>query len=98
LIRGGTALCSWPGAAGRLSGLILLGVVLGLQRRADGGLMWGAIGLHSGLVGGWFLLQQGLVQESATAPSWLLGPANPIVGVLGWLGMGLLVLVRRRWW
>jgi len=53
-------------------------------------------------VGGWFLLQQGLVQESATAPSWLLGPANPIGGVMGWLGLGLglglLVLVRRRWW
>jgi membrane protease YdiL (CAAX protease family) len=83
---------------GLLGGLLLLGLALGLQRRADGGLLWGAIGLHGGLVGGWFLLQQGLVQVSATAPSWLLGPANPIGGVMGWLGLGLLVLVRRRWW
>jgi len=83
---------------GLLAGLLLLGLALGLQRRADGGLLWGAIGLHGGLVGGWFLLVQGLVQVNTTAPSWLIGPANPIGGLLGWLGLGLLVLVRRRWW
>ena len=83
---------------GLLGGLLLLGLALGLQRRADGGLLWGAIGLHGGLVGGWFLLVQGLVQVSATAPSWLIGPANPIGGLLGWLGLGLLLLARRRWW
>jgi MYXO-CTERM domain-containing protein len=83
---------------GLLAGLLLLGLALGLQRRADGGLLWGAIGLHGGLVGGWFLLGQGLVEVSATAPSWLIGPANPIGGVLGWLGLGALLLVRRRWW
>jgi len=83
---------------GLLGGLLLLGLALGLQRRADGGLLWGAIGLHGGLVGGWFLLVQGLVEVSATAPGWLIGPANPIGGVLGWLGLGLLLLARRRWW
>ena len=83
---------------GLLAGLLLLGLALGLQRRADSGLLWGAIGLHGGLVGGWFLLVQGLVQVSATAPSWLLGPANPIGGLMGWLGLGGLVWVRRRWW
>ena len=71
---------------GLLGGLLLLGLALGLQRRADGGLLWGAIGLHSGLVGGWFLLVQGLVQVSATAPSWLIGPANPIGRLLGGWG------------
>jgi len=81
-----------------LGGLLLLGLALGLQRRADGGLLWGAIGLHGGLVGGWFLLQQGMVTINPTAPTWLLGPANPIGGVLGWLGLGLLLLARRRWW
>ena len=83
---------------GLLAGLLLLGLALGLQRRADGGLLWGAIGLHGGLVGGWFFLVQGLVQVSATAPSWLIGPANPIGGLLGWLGLGGLLLARRRWW
>jgi len=81
-----------------LGGLLLLGLALGLQRRADGGLLWGAIGLHGGLVGGWFVLQQGLLAVNATAPGWLIGPANPIGGLLGWLGLGLLLLARRRWW
>ena len=81
-----------------LGGLLLLGLALGLQRRADGGLLWGAIGLHGGLVGGWFLLQEGVVAMNPTAPAWLIGPANPIGGLLGWLGLGLLLLARRRWW
>ena len=83
---------------GLLAGLLLLGLALGLQRRADGGLLWGAIGLHGGLVGGWFLLNQGLVVISPNAPAWLMGPANPIGGALGWLGLALLLLARRRWW
>ena len=83
---------------GLLGGLLLLGLALGLQRRADGGLLWGAIGLHGGLVGGWFLLQQGVVAVNPAAPAWLLGPANPIGGLLGWLGLALLLLARRRWW
>jgi MYXO-CTERM domain-containing protein len=85
-----------------LGGLLLLGVALGLQRRADDGLLWGAIGLHGALVGGWFLVQQGLVSIKPSAPVWLIGPGhpnpNPIGGLLGWLGLGLLLLARRRWW
>jgi hypothetical protein len=92
----------WPGAVGLLGGLILLGVVLGLQRRADGGLLWGAVGLHGGLVGGWFALQAGLLEVLPNAPFWLAGPGgphpNPIGGLVGWLGLGALLLVRRRWW
>ena len=83
---------------GLLGGLLLLGLALGLQRRADGQLLWGAVGLHGGLVGGWFVLQHGLVSINPAAPAWLIGPANPIGGVLGWLGLGLLLLARRRWW
>jgi hypothetical protein len=81
-----------------LGGLLMLGLALGLQRRADGGLLWGAVGLHGGLVGGWFLLQQGLVTLNPEVPSWLIGPANPIGGLLGWLGLFLLLLASRRWW
>jgi len=84
---------------GLLGGLLMLGLALGLQRRSDGGLLWGAIGLHGGLVGGWFLLTQGLVEVHASAPEWLTGPAtNPIGGLLGWLGLALLIWFRRRWW
>ena len=81
-----------------LGGLLLLGLALGLQRRADGQLLWGAVGLHGGLVGGWFVLHTGVVAINPSAPAWLMGPANPIGGVLGWLGLALLLLARRRWW
>jgi hypothetical protein len=37
---------------GLLAGLLLLGLALSWQRRADGGVLWGASGLHGGLVGG----------------------------------------------
>ena len=87
---------------GLLGGLLMLGLALALQRRADGGALHGAIGLHGGLVGGWFLLQHGLLSISADTPIWLQGPggafANPLGGVVGWLGLALLLWVRRRWW
>ena len=87
---------------GLLGGLILLGLVLALQRRADAGSLWGAIGLHGGLVGGWFLVQKGLLQITQAAPAWWVGPGgsdiNPIGGLIGWIGLGALLWVRRRWW
>ncbi|WP_094560100.1 CPBP family intramembrane glutamic endopeptidase [Synechococcus sp. 8F6] len=89
-------------AVGLLGGLILLGLVLALQRRADGGSLWGAIGLHGGLVGGWFLVQKGLLQISPAAPGWWVGPGgadiNPIGGLIGWIGLAALLWARRHWW
>jgi len=90
----------WQGAVGLLVGLILLGLTLALQRRADGGLLWGAIGLHGGLVGGWFALQAGVLEVMPQAPAWLSGPGgnqpNPIGGLVGWIGMLLFLGVRGR--
>ncbi|QVL52616.1 MAG: CPBP family intramembrane metalloprotease [Cyanobium sp. M30B3] len=84
-----------PGLA-LLGGLTLLGLALALLRRRQNGNLWGSIGLHGGLVGGWFLIQKGLLNLQALAPSWLVGPGegdvNPIGGLLGWLGLGLLLL------
>jgi membrane protease YdiL (CAAX protease family) len=88
------------GLTGLLGGLMLLGWVLAGQRRADGGLLWGAVGLHGGLVGGWFALQQGALAIRPDAPLWLVGPGgaspNPVGGLLGWLGLtGLLLTLAR---
>ena len=84
-----------PGLVGLLGGLALLGLALALQRRADGGLLWGAVGLHGGLVGGWFALQQGALAIDPDSPFWLMGPGganpNPVGGLLGWLGLAGLV-------
>jgi len=89
-------------AIGLLIGLVLLGLALALQRRSDGGALWGAVGLHGGLVGGWFALQAGLLQISPGTPAWLIGAGgpnpNPIGGLLGWLGLAGLLWARRRWW
>lgn len=87
-------------AVGLLGGLILLGLALALQRRADGGLLWGAVGLHGGLVGGWFALQTGLLQLAPTTPAWLGGldaggGTNPLASLPGWLGLALLILAQR---
>lgn len=83
-----------PGLA-LLGGLTLLGVALAQLRRRLNGSLWAPIGLHGGLVGGWFVLQKGLLQIGAGAPSWLVGPGegdvNPLGGLLGWLGLGLLL-------
>ncbi len=88
------------GLVGLLVGLGLLGLALALRRWVDGGLLWGAVGLHGGLVGGWFALQEGVLAIRPDAPLWLVGPGgarpNPVGGALGWLGLtGLALLLAR---
>lgn len=86
----------FPALLGLLGGLFLLGLALAWQRRVDGGLLWGAVGLHGGLVGGWFALLQGALVLGPQSPFWLVGPGgstpNPVGGLLGWLGLALLLL------
>lgn len=93
----------WLGAGGwgrwpLLAGLVLLGLVLGLRRQGDGGLLWGAVGLHGGLVGGWFLISQALLVLRPGAVVWLSGPGqppNPVGSVPGLLG---LLILAAAWW
>ena len=84
----------WP-MVGLLVGLFLLGMALATRRRLDQGSLWGCVGLHGGLVGGWFALQSGLLQWSPQSPLWLTGPGdNPLGGLVGIVAMGALVSVQ----
>ena len=70
-----------------LTGLFLLGILLALIRLKDRYSLWGCIGLHGGLVGLWFLTNNGLLEISEDAPTWLVGPGslntNPLGGIFG---------------
>ena len=68
---------------GLLTGLFLLGLILALLRLHDQGSLWGCIGLHGGLVGGWFLAHQNLLMIDPNAPMWLVGPGGPNANPLG---------------
>lgn len=86
---------------GLLPGLYVLGLVLAIQRRRDGGSLAGAVAFHGGLVAGWFLLQSGLITFADPIPLWMLGPggrnANPLGGLLGWIGVLHRLWTQRRW-
>jgi hypothetical protein len=84
---------------GLLIGLFLLGMVLARQRQSDRGSLWSCIGLHGGLVAGWFLLQSGLLELSPNATSWVVGPGgnapNPLGGAVGLISLLILLLIQR---
>ena len=70
-----------------LTGLFLLGILLSLIRLKDNNSLWGCIGLHGGLVGLWFITNNGLLEISKNSPKWLVGPGtintNPLGGIFG---------------
>ena len=75
-------------------GLFLLGIVLSIIRIKDQNSLWGCAGLHGGLVGIWFLMNNGLVEISKDAPIWLVGPGNINTNPLGgFYGITLLMIL-----
>ena len=70
-----------------LIGLFLLGIFLSLIRLKDNNSLWGCIGLHGGIVGLWFITNNGLLLISKESPKWLVGPGvlntNPLGGLYG---------------
>ncbi len=70
-----------------LTGLFLLGILLSLIKLKDNNSLWGCIGLHGGLVGLWFISNNGLLFISKDSPKWLVGPGtintNPLGGIFG---------------
>lgn len=73
-------------------GLVLLGCSLGWAKQAWGGRLGLSMGLHGGLVAGYFWANIGqLWQVKAGVPSWLTGiDGNPLAGLVG---VGLLLLL-----
>jgi uncharacterized protein len=77
----------------QLIALAFLGLALGLAKRSTHGRLGLSIGLHSGLVWGYYVLNVGrFFQYTGRAPEWLTGfERNPLAGLLGILTMGLLL-------
>ena len=77
-----------------LIGLFLLGILLSLIRLKDNNSLWGCIGLHGGIVGLWFITNNGLFFISEDAPIWLVGPGNINSNPLGGLyGISLMIIL-----
>ena len=83
-----------------LTGLFLLGILLALIRLKDKKSLWGCIGLHGGLVGLWFVTNNGLLEISKDSPKWLVGPGtintNPLGGIFGISLMAIFCLLNFR--
>ena len=69
-----------------LTGLFLLGIFLAFLRLKNDNSLWGCIGLHGGLVGSWFLVNNGLFDISKDVPIWIVGPGNINTNPLGGFG------------
>lgn len=87
----------------QFAGLLLLGLALGWARRipvAPGRTGLGhPVGLHSGLVWGYYLLEVGdLLQPTGAVPAWVTGlDGNPLAGLLGLALLAGLSTVLFRW-
>ncbi len=78
-------------------GLIVLGLLLVWTKRLHQGRLGAAVGLHGGLVWGYYLIQVGqLVRYQQTAPElWSGVDQNPLAGGLGLLMLGALAGATR---
>jgi membrane protease YdiL (CAAX protease family) len=77
--------------------LILLGLTLVCAKRAHNNLLGICIGIHSGLVWGYYILNVGqMLQYTNKVPTWITGiDQNPIAGVMGLLFLSCLLVWMR---
>lgn len=77
--------------------LLILGLTLVWAKRANKNYLTICIGLHAGLVWGYYILNVGnLITYTNQVPEWITGiDGNPIAGILGLTFMGVLALVMR---
>lgn len=81
----------------QLPALIFLGLILVWAKRQHQQRLGMSIGIHSGLIWGYYLIDVGdLVNYTQLVSDWVTGiDSNPLAGLMGWLGLlGLGVWVR----
>ncbi|MCU0543498.1 MAG: CPBP family intramembrane metalloprotease [Oscillatoriaceae cyanobacterium Prado104] len=90
----GVMLQSWP----QLPGLLLLGSILIWGKRNCQNRLGLPIGLHAGLVWGYYTINVGqLVKYSGSVPDWVTGVnGNPLAGAIGLLFLSILALGMRK--
>jgi uncharacterized protein len=78
--------------------LLILGIVLVLAKHQHGDRMGICIGLHSGLVWGYYIVAVGnLIEYNDNLPQWLTGiDRNPIAGLMGLLWLILLAIFFQK--
>lgn len=78
--------------------LLLLGLTLVWAKQCSKGRLGLSIGLHAGLVWGYYIINVGqLVRFSDRVPEWVTGiDQNPLAGVMGLLFLGVLALLMRQ--
>ncbi len=81
---------TWP----TFVGLLVLGLTLVWAKRSRNGRLGLPIGLHAGLVWGFYIINVGqLVRYSGNVPEWVTGiDRNPLAGIMGVLCLGTLAL------
>ena len=85
---------SWP----QFPGLLLLGLILVWGKRSRQNRLGLSIGLHAGLVWGYYMINIGqLVRYSASVPEWVTGVnGNPLAGAVGLLFLSVLAVGMRK--
>ncbi|MEG3976741.1 CPBP family intramembrane metalloprotease [Microcoleus sp. herbarium8] len=85
---------SWP----QFPGLLLLGLILVLAKRNCQNRLGLSIGLHAGLVWGYYIINIGeLVRYSGSVPDWVTGiNGNPLAGAIGLLFLSVLAVGMRQ--
>jgi hypothetical protein len=78
-------------------GLLLLGLTLVWAKRGSRGRLGLPIGLHGGLICGYYIINVGrLIKYSGQVPEWVTGVNNnPLAGVMGLVFLSMLVLWMR---
>ncbi|MEG4319429.1 MULTISPECIES: CPBP family intramembrane glutamic endopeptidase [unclassified Microcoleus] len=85
---------TWP----QFPGLLLLGLILVLAKRSRQNRLGLSIGLHAGLVWGYYIINVGeLVRYSGSVPDWVTGiNGNPLAGAIGLLFLSVLAVGMRQ--